>query len=60
MLGRCYPGDATCNNYCNMAPERGPMADAPLPCSYARVGDAASLVLTSAEFEELRKAAADI
>jgi len=23
----CHPGDANCNNYCNMAPQKGPMAD---------------------------------
>lgn len=27
----CYPGDAICNNYCNMAPQKGPMASAPPP-----------------------------
>ncbi len=25
----CYPGDGVCNNYCNLAPQKGPMADAP-------------------------------
>ena len=25
----CHPGDAICNNYCNMAPQKGPMADMP-------------------------------
>ena len=25
----CHPGDENCNNYCNMAPQKGPMADAP-------------------------------
>lgn len=30
-VGRCTPGDANCNNYCNMAPSKGPMADAPKP-----------------------------
>lgn len=23
----CHPGDSVCNNYCNKAPEKGPMAD---------------------------------
>jgi hypothetical protein len=27
----CHPGDANCNNYCNLAPQKGPMADAPMP-----------------------------
>ena len=30
--GRCTPGDACCNNYCNMAPEKGPMQDHPAKC----------------------------
>ena len=25
----CNPGDALCNNYCNMAPQKGPMAPHP-------------------------------
>lgn len=27
----CHPGDAVCNNYCNLAPQKGPMADHPAP-----------------------------
>ncbi len=27
----CYPNDAVCNNYCNLAPEKGPMAARPPP-----------------------------
>jgi hypothetical protein len=27
----CIPGDAVCNNYCNAAPQKGPIADAPPP-----------------------------
>lgn len=30
--GRCTPGDDHCNNYCNMAPEKGPMQDRANPC----------------------------
>lgn len=25
----CHPGDSTCNNYCNLAPQKGPMAKHP-------------------------------
>lgn len=25
----CQPGDAVCNNYCNLAPHKGPMAKYP-------------------------------
>ena len=25
----CHPGDANCNNYCNRAPQKGPMAAYP-------------------------------
>jgi hypothetical protein len=27
----CHPHDDICNNYCNMAPEKGPMAKSPPP-----------------------------
>lgn len=27
----CHPGDSVCNNYCNLAPQKGPMADASPP-----------------------------
>lgn len=27
----CRPGDATCNNYCNLAPQKGPMQPYPPP-----------------------------
>lgn len=30
--GRCTPGDDRCNNYCNMAPAKGPMQ--PHPARY--------------------------
>lgn len=25
----CFPGDDACNNYCNRAPQKGPMAEHP-------------------------------
>jgi len=27
----CHPGDSVCNNYCNSAPQKGPMAATPPP-----------------------------
>lgn len=51
--GRCTPGDDRCNNYCNMAPEKGAMAAAPLPCRGVRCGETVSVRLTAAEWSEL-------
>lgn len=32
VCGRdCNPGDDVCNNYCNLAPEKGPMVNVPPP-----------------------------
>lgn len=30
--GRCTPGDDRCNNYCNLAPQKGPVQAAPAEC----------------------------
>lgn len=49
--GRCTPGDDRCNNYCNMAPEKGPMQDSPLPCTQILEGATATLKLSGADFE---------
>lgn len=43
--GRCTKGDDHCNNYCNMAPEKGPMADRPLPCQQVFEGRQVSIVV---------------
>lgn len=51
--GRCTPGDAHCNNYCNMAPEKGPMQKHPLGCTQVLCGDTANVRLSAAEFEDL-------
>lgn len=34
--GRCTPGDAHCNNYCNMAPEKGSMQSVPVQYDYTK------------------------
>ena len=49
--GRCVPGDDHCNNYCNMAPQKGKMKDAPEPCEHVREGNTATLTLTAEAFQ---------
>ena len=51
--GRCTPGDDHCNNYCNMAPEKGPMQAAPLPCEHVGEGPSAIITLTMQQMDEL-------
>lgn len=51
--GRCTPGDDRCNNYCNLAPEKGPMQKAPADCTHIREGATVSLKLSAAAFEAL-------
>lgn len=48
--GRCIPGGPTCNNYCNMAPEKGPMQDHPMPCTHSDPGSQASFVIPAADW----------
>lgn len=51
--GRCTPGDDRCNNYCNLAPEKGKMAPSPADCSHVREGATATLKLSAAAFDAL-------
>lgn len=51
-LGRCTPGDERCNNYCNMAPEKGKMQDRPAPCTQIFEGRTVSFVVPSSEWPE--------
>lgn len=51
--GRCTPGDENCNNYCNNAPEKGPMQDQPKPCTQVFEGETVSLRLAPEEYAEL-------
>lgn len=51
--GRCTPGDEHCNNYCNMAPEKGKMADAPLPCEHVTEGPTAIVTLSMAQIDQM-------
>jgi len=53
QLGRCTPGDENCNNYCNMAPEKGPMQNHPKPTKQLLCGETVTLSLTAAEFAKV-------
>jgi hypothetical protein len=52
--GNCTPGGPTCNNYCNLAPEKGPMRDHPLPCVHTVAGTQACFTIPAAKWERLR------
>ena len=51
--GRCTAGDERCNNYCNMAPQKGPMVDHPAPCEHVREGSSAMITLTMPQIDML-------
>lgn len=51
--GRCTPGDDRCSNYCNEAPQKGPMQKAPRDCTQVFEGATATLKLAAADFEAL-------
>ncbi len=53
--GRCTPGDEHCNNYCNSAPQKGPMQDSAKPCTQTFEGKTAAVRLSEAEWAELKK-----
>ena len=57
--GRCVAGGPTCNNYCNMAPEKGPMADHPLPCTHADTGASVSMRMPWEAFVALARSVAE-
>ncbi len=48
--GRCTPGDGNCNNYCNMAPEKGAMQPAPQNCQQVICGETVKLTLSADAF----------
>lgn len=54
--GRCTPGDDRCNNYCALAPQKGPMQAAPASCSQVRAGETTKLILTAVDFNALAEA----
>lgn len=51
--GNCVPGGPTCNNYCNMAPEKGPMQDHPLPCTHVEEGKFVQVRMPRVDWDEI-------
>lgn len=51
--GRCTPGDDRCNNYCNMAPEKGPMKDSPKPTNQVTCGQTVSATFPAEAFTSI-------
>lgn len=51
--GRCTPGDDRCNNYCNMAPEKGKMQNSALPCQQTYCGETVSVRLSPEALADL-------
>lgn len=51
--GRCVPGEETCNNYCNMAPDKGPMADRPAPCRQVFEGKTLEIDIPLSEWQRM-------
>jgi len=51
--GRCTPGDDRCNNYCNRAPQNGPMVDHPAPCTQIHPGETITVRLSAGEWDAL-------
>lgn len=46
----CRPGGEHCNNYCNMAPEKGPMQDHPQRHKFWREGKSSTFVVPASEW----------
>lgn len=51
--GRCTPGDDRCNNYCNTAPQKGPMQKTPADCVQVHEGKTGTLKLSPGAFDAL-------
>jgi hypothetical protein len=51
--GRCTPDGPTCNNYCNLAPDKGPMQPRPLPCDQVIQGAQAMFTVPAAEWAKI-------
>ncbi len=52
--GRCTPGDDRCNNYCNMAPSKGPMQPKPLDCTHTIEGQTAVFIVPAEEWARMQ------
>lgn len=46
----CYAGGPHCNNYCNMAPEKGPMQDHPELIEYTTPGVVAEFTIPASDW----------
>lgn len=51
----CRPGDALCNNYCNRAPDKGPMADMPPTMTHHKCGETVAMRIPRAALVGLVK-----
>lgn len=49
--GRCTPGDDNCNNYCNSAPEKGPMQDMPKACEQVFEAKTVTVTFSAEEWD---------
>lgn len=49
--GRCTAGGPNCNNYCNMAPQKGPMQDKPLPCRHVAAGQTVQVTIPAGDWK---------
>lgn len=45
----CLPGGPLCNNYCNLAPQKGPMQKGPVAMDHVKCGEQVQLRLTREE-----------
>lgn len=53
VLGYCTPGDNNCNNYCNLAPEKGDMQDSPSKVKVPQCGNSLSMQIPLEAFTNL-------
>lgn len=49
----CLPGGPTCNNYCNLAPAKGPMQPSPERCTHVKCGEQVTITLTGEALDAL-------
>lgn len=48
----CHPGGEACNNYCNQAPQKGPMAPRPASYNFMKEGATVSASFDAEEWIE--------
>lgn len=47
----CLPNGPMCNNYCNLAPGKGPMKPGPMPMDHVKCGETVAIRLTREALE---------